>query len=83
MSVEYKRLLRLETQLESGVIKRIEENNDGLFLPPNTDEGRNIFCHRQCRLCRRYVRRNKHPAWDINVHLTKACDVNDQTPEIR
>ena len=41
-AVDYNRLLRVESELESGVIKRMEEN-DGIFLPPDIVKGRHIF----------------------------------------
>lgn len=42
MSVEYNRLLRVETQLESSVIQQMEQNN-GQFLPPELIKGRHTF----------------------------------------
>lgn len=42
MSVEYNRLLRVESQIEASVLKRME-NDDGLFLPPDIVKGRHIF----------------------------------------
>ena len=42
MSVEYNRLLRVESQIEASVLKRMEHNN-GLFLPPDIVKGRHIF----------------------------------------
>ena len=42
LSVEYNRLLRVEAQFESSVLKRMEESN-GLFLPPDIVKGRHVF----------------------------------------
>ena len=42
MSVKYNRLLRVETQIERSVIKRMEENN-GLVLPSDLVTGRHTF----------------------------------------
>lgn len=42
ISVEYNRLLRVETQIECSVLKRMEQNN-GLFLPPDIVQGRHVF----------------------------------------
>ena len=42
LSVEYNRLLRVEAQIESNVLKRMEESN-GLFLPPDIGKGRHVF----------------------------------------
>ena len=42
LSVEYNRLLRVEAQIESSVLKRMEESN-GLFLPPDIVKGRHVF----------------------------------------
>jgi len=42
MSVEYNRLLRVESQLEASVLKPMEQNN-GLFLLANIVEGRHVF----------------------------------------
>lgn len=42
ISVEYNRLLRVETQIECSVLKRVEQNN-GLFLPPDIVQGRHVF----------------------------------------
>ena len=40
--VEYNRLLRVESQIEASVLKRMEQK-DGLFLPPDIVEGRYVF----------------------------------------
>ena len=42
MSVEYNRLLRMETQIANSVVKRMM-GNDGLYLPPDFILGRYIF----------------------------------------
>lgn len=42
LSVEYNRLVRVEAQIESSVLKRMEESN-GLFLPPDIVKGRHVF----------------------------------------
>ena len=42
LSVEYNRLLRVEAQIESSVLKRVEESNR-LFLPPDIVKGRHVF----------------------------------------
>lgn len=42
MSVEYNRLLEVESQIETSVLKRMKQNN-GLFLPANIVEGRHVF----------------------------------------
>ena len=42
MSVEYNRLLRVESQIEASVLKRME-HNDRLFLPPAIVNGRHVF----------------------------------------
>lgn len=42
MSVEYNRVLRVEAQIESSVIKRMDEN-DGVYLPPDIVMGRHVF----------------------------------------
>ncbi|KXJ11509.1 hypothetical protein AC249_AIPGENE22744 [Exaiptasia diaphana] len=42
MSVEYNRLLRVEAQIESAVLDRMEKN-DGIFLPPEIVIGRHVF----------------------------------------
>ena len=42
MSVEYNRLLRVESQIEASVLKRME-HNDRLFLPPDIVNGRHVF----------------------------------------
>ena len=42
MSVDYNRVLRVETQIEASVLKRIEQN-DGVYLPPNIVLGRHIY----------------------------------------
>ena len=42
LSVEYNRLLRVEAQIESSVLKRMEESN-GLFLSPDVVKGRHVF----------------------------------------
>ena len=43
ISVEYNRLLRVESQIEASLLSRME-NHDGLFLPPDMVEGRHVFC---------------------------------------
>ena len=42
ISVEYNRLLRMETQIATSVVKRMMDN-DGLYLPPYSILGRYIF----------------------------------------
>ena len=42
LSVEYNRLLRVESQIEASVLKQME-HNDGLFLPPDIVKGRHVF----------------------------------------
>ena len=42
LSVEHNRLLRVESQIEASVIKRME-HNDGLFLPKDIVQGRHVF----------------------------------------
>ena len=42
MSVDYNRVLRVETQIEASVLKRIEQN-DGVYLPPDIVVGRHVF----------------------------------------
>ena len=42
MSVNYNRVLRVETQIEASVLKRIEQN-DGVYLPPDVVVGRHVF----------------------------------------
>lgn len=41
-SAEYNRVLRVESQIEESVLKRME-NVDGMFLPPDLVEGRHLF----------------------------------------
>lgn len=43
ISVEYNRLLRVESQIEASLLRRTEKH-DGLFLPPRIVEGRHVFC---------------------------------------
>ncbi|KAJ7390202.1 hypothetical protein OS493_026712 [Desmophyllum pertusum] len=43
MSVDYKRvLLRVESQIESNVLQRMEQN-DSVYLPPDIVKGRHVF----------------------------------------
>ena len=42
MSVEYNRLLRVESQIESVVINRMGQNG-GLYIPPDVVQGRHVF----------------------------------------
>lgn len=42
ISVEYNRLLRVESQIEASVLKRME-HNEGLFLPPDILKGSYVF----------------------------------------
>ena len=42
MSVDYNRVLRVETQIEASVFKRIEQN-DRVYLPPDVVVGRHVF----------------------------------------
>lgn len=82
MSVEYNRLLRVESQIEASVLKHMEQNN-GLFLPANIVEGRHVF----------FAIDNVDFAEDTydgrcTLHgTTKAtylkCDKDDKNPELR
>ena len=42
-SIDYPRVLRLETQIASSVLEKIRENN-GIYLPPDIVRGRFIHC---------------------------------------
>ena len=42
MSVDYNRLLRVESQIEKNVLQRIE-NNGGVYLPPDIVKDRHTF----------------------------------------
>ena len=42
ISVEYNRLLHVESQVEASALKRME-HNEGLFLPPDIVKGRYVF----------------------------------------
>ena len=42
MSVDYNRILRVESQIEANVLKQVEEN-DGVYLPPDIVKGRHVF----------------------------------------
>lgn len=42
MSVEYNRLLRVESQIEAHVIERMEQGG-GVYLPPDIVKGRHVF----------------------------------------
>ena len=42
MSVDYNRILRVEAQIESSVIKCMAQN-DGLYLPPDMVMGRHVL----------------------------------------
>ena len=42
MSVDYNRVLRVETQIEASVLKRLEQN-DGVYLSPDIVLGRHVF----------------------------------------
>lgn len=42
MSVEYNRLLRIETQIEANVLRKMNEL-DGIYLPPTIVKDRHIF----------------------------------------
>ena len=42
ISVDYNRILRVEAQIESRVLKRMAQN-DGLYLPPDMVMGRHVF----------------------------------------
>ena len=42
MSVDYNRILRVEAQIESSVLQRMEQN-DGVYLPPDIVMGRHVF----------------------------------------
>ena len=42
MSVDYNRVLRVETQIEASVLKRIEQN-DGVYLPPDIVVRHHVF----------------------------------------
>lgn len=42
MSVDYNRVLRVESQIESNVLQRMEQN-DSVYLPPDIVKGRHVF----------------------------------------
>ena len=42
MSVDYNRILRVESQIEANVLKQVEEN-DGVYLPPDIVKGQHVF----------------------------------------
>ena len=75
MSVEYNRLLRVESQIEASVLKRMEQNN-GLFLPANIVEGRHVFF----AIDTYDGRRTLH---GTAMAIYQKCEKDDENPELR
>ena len=82
ISVEYNRLLRLESELESGVIKRMEKNN-GLFLPPDIVKGRHIFFAIDNVDFAEDTYDGRNTLHGTSMAIYQRCAENDEVPQIR
>lgn len=82
MSVEYNRLLRIETQIEANVLKRMEEN-DGLFLPPDIVQGRHIFFAIDNVDFAEDTHDGRNTLHGTAMTIYQKCHVDDEKPQLR
>ena len=82
MSVEYNRLLRVESQIEASVLKRMEQNN-GLFLPANIVEGRHLFFAIDNVDFAEDTYDGRRTLHGTAMAIYQKCDKDDENPELR
>jgi len=82
MSVEYNRLLRVESQIEASVLKRMEQN-DGLFLPPYIIEGRHIFFAIDNVDFAEDTYDGRSTLHGTSMAIYQKCHPDDQKPDLR
>lgn len=82
MSVEHNRRLRVESQVEASVLKRMEQNN-GLFLPANIAEGRHVFFAIDNVDFAEDTYDGRRTLHGTTVAIYQKCDKDDENPELR
>lgn len=82
LSVEYNRILRVETQVEKSVIQRMERN-DGIFIPPDVVSGRWVFFAVDNVDFAEDTPDGKRTLHGSAMAIYQRTDPNDIAPEIR
>ena len=82
LSVEYNRLLRVESQIEASVLKRLE-HNDGLFLPPDIVKGRHVFFAIDNIDFQEDTYDGSNTLHGTSMAIYQKCQADDQKPQLR
>ena len=82
MTVEYNRLLRVESQIESAVINRMEQNG-GLYIPPELVQGRHFFFAVDNVDFSEDTYNGKNTLHGTAMAIYQRCDKNDERLELR
>lgn len=82
LSVEYNRLLRVESQIEASVLKRME-HNDGLFLPPDIVKGRHVFFAIDNIDFQEDTYDGSNTLHGTSMAIYQKCQADDEKPQLR
>ena len=82
ISVEYNRLLRVESQIEASVLKRME-NDDGLFLPPDIVKGRHVFFATDNVDSQEDTYDGRNTLHGTSMAIYQKCHAHDEKPQMR
>ena len=82
LSVEYNRLLRVESQIEASVLKRME-HNDGLSLPPDIVKGRHVFFAIDNIDFQEDTYDGNNTLHGTSMAIYQKCQADDEKPELR
>lgn len=82
LSVEYNRILRVETQIEKSVLQCMERN-DGIFIPPDVVSGRRVFFAVDNVDFSEDTPDGKRTLHGTAMAIYQKADPDDITPELR
>lgn len=82
ISVEYNRLLCVDSQTEASLLRRTEKH-DGLFLPPHIVEGRHVFCAIDNKDFQDDTYHGHNTLHGTSMANFQKCHADDEKPQIR
>ena len=82
LSVEYNIILRVESQIEASVIKRMK-HNDGLFLPPDIVQGRHVFFAIDNIDSQEDTYDGSNTLHGMSMAIYLKCQADDEKPQLR
>ncbi len=82
LSVEYNRLLRVESQIEASVLTRMV-HDDGLFLPPDLIQGRRVFFAINNIDFQDDTYDGRNTLHGTSMAIYRKCHADDEKPQIR